>query len=367
MSEFVKNRARPEVFSLKPYVPGKPIEEVQRELGLDDIIKMASNENPLGSSPRAVAAVTAAMGQMHMYPDANCFELKNKLAAINGLNPQNILIGNGSDEILMLLAAAFLNRGDQVIYGDPTFSAYEFSGQVMGAKETVIPLQNFTFDLKAMSRAINAETKLVFICNPNNPTGTIVREPALDQFMQLVPEEVLVVFDEAYAEYVEDPAFISGLKYVKAGRNAVVLHTFSKIYGLAALRVGYALSNPEIVQAAELVSQPFNVNRLAQAGALAALEDIEHVQHSRVVNSAGKQYLYREFEKLGLNYVPTEANFIFVDTGRDCRDVFDALLRMGVIIRKGDVFGHPTYIRVSIGTAAQNGRLIKSLTQVLAK
>ena len=365
MNNFVKDKARPEVFTLKPYVPGKPIEEVKRELGLDDIIKMASNENPLGSSPKAIAAVQKSLKMMHLYPDANCFNLKTRLAAVTGIADTGILIGNGSDEILMLLAATFINRGDQIIFAQPSFSEYEFTAKIMGGECIEVPLADFTHDLDSLLAAITDRTKMVYICNPNNPTGTIVGAAAIASFMAKVPDDVLVVFDEAYSEYVESPEFISGVKYVKAGRNAIVLQTFSKIYGLAALRIGYALTRPEIAQAVEMITEPFNVNMLAQVAALAAIDDIEHVELSQKINSDGKRYLYNELEKMGLKYVPTEANFIFLDTGKNSQEVFQAMLRLGVIVRTGDIFGHPNFIRVTIGTQAENERFIDTLQQVL--
>ncbi|MEA4926800.1 MAG: histidinol-phosphate transaminase [Syntrophomonadaceae bacterium] len=366
MTDFVKDKARPEIFTLKPYVPGKPIDEVKRELGLKDVVKMASNENPLGSSPQAIAAVRKSLELMYLYPDSHCYELKQRLAEITGVNENSILIGNGSDEVLMLLATAFINRGDQIILAQPTFAEYEFTAKIMGGECIEVPLVEFTHDLEGALAAITDKTKMVIICNPNNPTGTIVGAAAIARFMERVPEDVLVVFDEAYSEYAESPDFVSGLQYVRAGRNAIVLHTFSKIYGLAALRVGYALTLPEIAQALEMIMEPFNVNLLGQIGARAALDDLEHVERSRAVNSAGKKYLYGELENMGLFYVPTEANFIFLDTGRNSREVFQAMLRLGVIIRTGDNFGHPTFIRVTVGKPAENERFIASLRQVLA-
>lgn len=366
MKSFIKDKARPEVFTLKPYVPGKPIEDVKRELGLDDIIKMASNENPLGSSPKAIEAVEKNVRNMHLYPDANCFNLKTRLAAVTGIAADGILIGNGSDELLMLLAATLLNRGDQIIFAQPSFSEYEFTAKIMGGECIEVPLIDFTHDLDSLSAAITDRTKIVYICNPNNPTGTIVGAAAIERFMEKVPDDVLVVFDEAYGEYVESPDFASGLQYVQAGRNAMVLRTFSKIYGLAALRVGYALTLPEIAQVVEMITEPFNVNMLAQVAALAAIDDTHHVQSSRDANSAGKKYLYNELEKMGVYYVPTEANFIFLDTGKNSQEVFKAMLQMGIIIRTGDIFGHPNFIRVTIGTQVENERFIKALQQVLA-
>ncbi len=367
MSDFVKDRARPEIFNLKPYVPGKPIEEVRRELGLDDIIKLASNENPLGPSPLALQAVAASLPDLHMYPDANCFLLKQRLAAHLGVGIEEILVGNGSDEILMLLATAFLEKGDRVIYGTPTFSEYEFTATIMGAQCLQIPLREFTYDLDRMLAGVDERTKMIYICNPNNPTGTIVNDEAVQRFMDRVPGHVLVVFDEAYGEYADDPAFVSGYKYVREGRPAIVLHTLSKIYGLAGLRIGYALTRPDIAAAVEMITPPFNVNSLAQIGARAALDDREHLQRSQELNRQGKQYLYEALVRLGLSYVPTEANFIFVDTGRNCREVFQALLEKGVIVRTGDVFGYPDFIRITIGTPEQNQRFIESLAQILKK
>jgi len=366
MNDFVKAKARPEVFTLKPYVPGKPIDEVKRELGLSDIIKMASNENPLGPSPKAIEAVRGSLPQMHLYPDANCFSLKKRIAEISGIDPSGILVGNGSDELLMLLSAAFLNRGDQILYATPSFSEYEFTAKIMGAECIEVPLNNFTHDLSAMLKFITPKTKIVYVCNPNNPTGTIVSVQEIEQFMDQVPEDVLVVFDEAYQEYVASPDYISGLQYVKKGRNAIVLRTFSKIYGLAALRVGYGLTTPDIAQAVEMITEPFNVNSLAQVGALAAVDDNEHVNQSKAVNETGKKYLYGALEKMGLYYVPTEANFIFLDTGKNSQEVFKSMLLKGVIIRTGDIFGYPTYIRVTIGSQAENERFVTALTEALA-
>ncbi|MEN6462499.1 MAG: histidinol-phosphate transaminase [Syntrophomonas sp.] len=365
MSDFIMAKARPEIFNIKPYVPGKPIDEVKRELGINDVIKMASNENPLGPSPAAVAAISLALPELHLYPDSNCYYLKNKIAAVTGLNQDNVLVGNGSDELLKYIAETFLNKGDEIIFANPTFSEYEFTARVLGGECITVPLEDFTNDLKAMLNAVTPKTKLIFICNPNNPTGTIVTGEEIDDFMQKVPEDILVIFDEAYADFVESQAFTSGIKYVKQGKNVIVLKTFSKIYGLASLRVGYGLTTPAIAGAIERVREPFNVNTLAQVGALAALDDNEHVTLSRKVNSEGKKYLYNAFSEMGLNYVPTEANFILVDTGKNCQEVFGKLLTQGIIVRCGDVFGYNTFIRVTVGTQDENTRFIYSLKKIL--
>lgn len=301
-----------------------------------------------------------------MYPDANCFYLKTKLSEVTGLSNEQILIGNGSDELLKLIAETFLNAGDQVVFADPSFVEYEFTAKIMGADCIMIPLVDFKHDLPTMLASITDKTKIVYICNPNNPTGTIVTKDEIAAFMSQVPEHVLVIFDEAYIEYVENPDFISGLEYLNQGRNVIVLRTFSKIYGLAALRVGYGLTTTAIAQAVERVTEPFNVNMLAQIAATAALGDHAHVSNSQRVNSQGKQYLYNEFEKMGLSYVRTEANFIFVNVGRDCKKVFKDLLSLGIIVRTGDIFGFPTFIRVTIGSADENERFIAGLKEVLS-
>ena len=367
MQDFVKNRARQEIFKLKPYVPGKPIEEVKRELGIDNIIKMASNENPLGPSPQALEAITRVLPEIYLYPDANCFELKQRLADYFKVSADSILIGNGSDELLKLLAEAFINKNDQVIFAQPTFSEYEFVSLIMGAECIKIPLKNHTLDLDATLQAITPKTKIIFICNPSNPTGTIIESEQMHLFMEQVPDDIIVVFDEAYSEYVENPNFPDSLAYVRAGRNVIVSHTFSKIYGLAALRAGYAITTPSIAQAIETVTEPFNVNTLAQVGALAAIDDREHVLKSKQVNHDGKQYLYAELNRLGLEYVSTEANFILIDCGMNCQIVFNDLLKQGIIVRTCDHFGFPNSIRVTVGKAEDNQRFINSLENVLRK
>lgn len=361
-------RCREAILEIKPYVPGKPIEEVQRELGIKDVIKLASNENPLGPSPDAVMALREAVEKVYLYPDGNCYYLKEALAAKLGVSPEQLIIGNGTDEILVMLAEAFVDPGEEIIVADPTFSEYEFAAQVMGGRAVKVPCRDFRHDLEAMAAALTPRTRLIFVCNPNNPTGTIVERQELDDFLAKVPSHVLVVLDEAYNEYVTSPAYPDTLAYVRAGRpNIIVLRTFSKIYGLAGLRVGYGVSHPEIIRALNRVREPFNVNFLAQVAAMAALKDEYHVAKSQEVNTEGKEFLYQQFQALGLNYVPTEANFIFVDIGRDSREVFASLLRKGVIVRTGDIFGYPTFLRITIGTRRQNQRLIEALREVLAE
>lgn len=365
MGSYVTRNARPEVFKLKPYSPGKPIEEVERELGITNVIKMASNENPLGPSPRAVERLQSALPKLNLYPDSACFYLKKALAAKFGMPEECFLVGNGSDELLRLISETFLSPEDEVIFAEPSFVEYEFMASIMGAKCRPVALKDFKHDLEAMKELINDNTKIVYVCNPNNPTGTIVTSDEIADFMSDIPEDVLVVFDEAYYEYVDSPDYVSGLEYLKQGRNVIVLRTFSKIYGLAGLRIGYGLTTPEIAEAVNRVREPFNVNLAAQEAAMGALDDDDHLQRSRKINIEGREYLYKAFKEMGLNYVPTQANFIFLDLGRECQPVFKQLLQMGVIVRTGDIFGYPNFIRVTIGKPEENQRFIAALKGIL--
>lgn len=365
MNEFIKAKARKEIFELKTYVPGKPVDEVKRELGVKDVVKMASNENPLGTSPRAVAAIKEGLDSLNYYPDSNCYYLKEKMTDFWGIDAASLLIGNGSDELLRLIAETFINPDDEVILAEPFYAMYEFTAKIMGARCITVPLKDFGHDFDAMLAAVTEKTKIIYLCNPTNPTGTACGKDETDAFIKKAGQDILIVFDEAYFEYADKERCVSGVEYLKQYRNIIVLKTFSKIYGLAALRIGYALTTPEIAQAVKRVCEPFNVNTLAQLAAAAAIEDHAHVTNSLAVNNRGKDYLYAAFEEMGLNYVPTEANFIFVDTGQDSREVFNRLLQMGIIIRTGDIFGYPTFIRVTIGAYLENQRFIESLKKVL--
>lgn len=362
-----KQLHREKIMAIKPYVPGKPVEEVERELGISDVIKLASNENPLGPGPAAVRALQGMVDNVSIYPDGNCYYLKTALAEKLGVLPANLIVGNGSDEIIKMIAEAFLDEGEEAIVADPTFSEYDFATKIMGGRTVVVPTRALTHDLPAMAEAITEKTKLVFICNPNNPTGTIVRKAEVEAFMAQVPEDVITVFDEAYYEYVMAEQYPQTLDYVQAGHNVIVLRTFSKIYGLAGLRVGYGVSTPELIGMLNRVKEPFNVNLLSQAAALAALDDTEHLERSRQVNEEGKNYLYGEFRRLGLPYEPTHANFIWVQIKADCQKVFSKMLRRGVIVRTGDIFGAPDVLRITIGTPEQNKRVISTLEAVLTE
>ncbi len=362
----MKTGSRKELDVIKPYVPGKPIEEVQEELGITDIIKLASNENPLGPSTKAQQALVDFVKQAHIYPDGSCSVLKRRLAKHWGISPEQLIIGNGSDEILKFIAEAFLQPGDEVVVAEPTFSEYHFVSQLMGAKLCRVPCVDFTHDLAAMAEAINDKTKIVFVCNPNNPTGTAVGHTSLLEFVEQIPDTVLIVIDEAYYEYVQRQDFPDVLPWLKERQNVLVTRTFSKAHGLAALRIGYGIGHPDLIAILEKTREPFNVNAAAQAAAIASLADPDHIDASVKVNEQGKAYLYQEFTAMGLQYVPTETNFVLVDVDREAPNVFEDLLQMGVIIRPAHVFGLPTFIRVTVGTADENERFIQALKEVTA-
>jgi len=357
---------RPCVSRLTPYTPGKPIEEVQREFGLTDIVKLASNENPLGPSPKAVEAMRRAAEEVRLYPDNDCYHLRRALAEKLGVPGHQVVIGHGSDEIIHNIGLAFISPGDEVMMCSGPFSQYEFTALVMDGTPVYVPMVDFRYDVAGMARRLTDRTKVVFIGNPNNPTGTMVTQDELAQFMQAVPDRTIVVLDEAYCEYVEDPEYPDSLALVRQGQPVIVLRTFSKIYGLAGLRVGYGAARADLAAALERVREPFNVSTLAQVAALASLADGEQVERTRRMNSEAKRYLYREFERLGLRYTPSQANFVWLDVARECRGVFTELLKRGVIVRTGDIFGAPTHIRVTTGTPEQNVRFVKALEDVLA-
>ncbi|MHB0913103.1 MAG: histidinol-phosphate transaminase [Armatimonadota bacterium] len=361
----ISDLVRANICRLKPYVPGKPIEEVEREYGVTNIIKLASNENPLGPSPKAVEAMKKAVEKVGLYPDGSGYSLLKALAKTWGVSDVEIALGNGSDDLIHLIGVTFLGPGDEVVLSDATFVRYESAAVLADCSYCQVPLKDHKYDLPAMADMISDKTRLIFIANPNNPTGTMVTKGEVEAFMERVPERAIVVFDEAYVEYVESSEYPDTLKYVREGRNVIVLHTFSKIYGLAGLRVGYAVARPEIIQCINQVREPFNVNSIGQVGALASLADPEQVERSKRVNSEGKMYLCAEFDAMGLPYAPSEANFVWVDVKSDCRRVFQELLKRGVIVRTGDIFGFPTFLRVTIGTADENRRFAESLREVL--
>jgi histidinol-phosphate aminotransferase len=354
-------QVHPDIRSLSPYIPGKPIDELQREFGLTRVIKLASNENPIGPSPRALAALNGVQGMLHRYPDGSAYQLRQAIADRWKVAGEQVILGNGSDEILGLLARTFLTPGDEAIMADHTFVIYKMEVTAVHGTPVIVPLVNWTHDLESMVRAITPRTRLFFLCNPNNPTGTMVSAEAVDRLMAQVPDDVIVVFDEAYFEYVRSPQFPDTIAYVKQGRNVIVLRTFSKIYGLAGLRIGYGISTAEIIDFLNRVRPPFNANSLAQKAALAALGDDEHVARSRAVNVAGMEQLEHGLRELGVSPISSEANFLYFDVRQDGRRIFDALLREGVIIRHID----GTMLRVTIGQPDENTAFLQALKKVL--
>jgi histidinol-phosphate aminotransferase len=352
--------------TLTPYPPGKPIEEVERELGIRGSIKLASNENPLGPSPKAVTAIAEALRSLHLYPDGSAFYLRRRLAERHGVSPDDILVGNGSNELIELIARTFLRPRDEAVMADQAFVIYRMVVQAMAATPRVVPLRHFTHDLEAMAEAVTPRTRLVFLANPNNPTGTIFRRAEWDAFLQALPAgQLIVVADDAYADYVEDPDYPDTIAARGDGSVPVVtLRTFSKLYGLAGLRIGYAVAPGQVIDALQRIRQPFNVNALALVGALAALDDHEHVRRTLEVNRQGMRTLSEGFERLGLSYVPSAANFMLVRVGQGLV-VYQALLRQGVIVRPMDGYGLPEYLRVTIGLPEENRRVLETLAAVL--
>lgn len=359
--------AQPGVQKLSPYVPGKPVDELARELKLDPagIVKLASNENPLGPSPKALAAIQAELSELTRYPDGNGFVLKQRLAQRYSVGVHQVTLGNGSNDILELVARAYLAPGLNAVFSEHAFAVYPIATQAVGAEGRAVAAKNWGHDLDAMADAIDENTRVVFVANPNNPTGTWFDAAALGTFLARVPAHVLVVLDEAYIEYAEGQELPDGLAYLADYPNLLVSRTFSKAYGLAALRVGYAISSPVIADVLNRVRQPFNVNSLALAAACAALDDVDYLAASRRVNDAGRAQLEHGFRQLGLEWIPSRGNFIAVDFVRDAAPINQALLREGVIVRPVAGYGMPTFLRVSIGTERENARFLDVLAQVL--
>jgi len=347
--------------SINPYVPGKPIEELERELGIAGSIKLASNENPLGPSPKAVAAIKKALERLNRYPDGSGYYLSYALAKKYDVDISQMILGNGSNELIELAARTFVQPGDEVISADPSFVVYKMITQAGGGTNIIVPLKDDRHDLDAMAERITAKTKLIFIANPNNPTGTMNTKAEMDRLMEHVPDHVIVAADEAYCEYVTHADYPDSLDYLRAGKNVLVLRTFSKIYGLAGLRIGYGITTPQIAEFMNKVRQPFNTNALGQIGALAALGDRKHVEKSIAANNEGKQFLYQSFMRLGISYVKTETNFIMIETRFEGNDLYTKLLKTGVIIRP--IGGKR--LRVTIGLPEENKRFVDELEKIL--
>jgi histidinol-phosphate aminotransferase len=354
--------------AVRPYVPGKPIEEVIREQGVDDVVKLASNENPLGVSPKALSAMREALEHVNLYPDSASHDLRAAIAERFGLSIDRVAVGGGADDLILELAMAYLEDGDEVVISRSSFPVYDIYVAAMRAKLVKTPLASgYRVDLDATADAITDRTKIVVVCNPNNPTGTIVTADELDPFVRCVPEGVLIVVDEAYAEMVDSDAFPDAMAYVRDGRpNVLVLRTFSKVYGLAGIRLGYAFGVPETIAALHRVKNIFNVSVVAQAAGIAALRDEEFVKESVRANAAGRRYLCREFDRLGLEHAESHTNFVLVRIGPDAGRIYERLLERGIIVRPCAQYDLPDFLRISIGTAEQNERLIGALEELVA-
>lgn len=358
---------RPNIEGIRPYKPGKPIEQVVRELGIKGpVIKLASNENPLGPSPRALAALRRALPGLHYYPEDSGPELRAKLSTVHKVDADSILLGNGSVELIMMACMAYLEPGDELVMSDHSFMMARQGAAIMNAKLVEVPTQEYTHDLERMLSSITPRTKIVYIDNPINPLGTIATKDALNEFMAKVPEHVLVIIDEAYSEYITSRDYPKALDYYNQNKNVLVLRTFSKIYGLAGLRIGYGFARPEIIGCLAKVRLPFNVSRSAQVAAVAALDDKRHIVRSRQTNEAGKEFFYRELKKLNkVFYLKSYANFVFINFAVDSQEIFDELQHRGVITRTVKEYKFPNALRVSVGTQAENKRFIKALCEVV--
>jgi histidinol-phosphate aminotransferase len=350
---------------LVPYPPGKPLEELEREYGVKNPIKLASNENPLGPSPKAQAAIQRAISNLHRYPDGSGYYLKARLSALLNLSADRIVLGNGSNELIELLVRVFVRPGDETISSDPSFLVYRKMVQSVGGINMIVPLRDFGHDLPGIARAVTERTRLIFLDNPNNPTGSVFATSEFERFLANLPDWLLVVLDEAYMEFARDPDTPRGRAYLDLDPRVVTLRTFSKAYGLAGIRIGYGMMDSEIAAHLNRIRQPFNVNALAQVGALAALDDLEHLERTLDVTSKGMTYLTEGLLAIGCHILPSQTNFLFVEVGRDAKEVYEAMLRQGVIIRAITAYGFPQHIRITIGLPEENERCLKALGRVL--
>ncbi|GMQ90102.1 MAG: histidinol-phosphate transaminase [Gammaproteobacteria bacterium] len=367
MSIDVLSLAVPGVRAIKPYEPGRPIEEIEREYGVTDVVKLASNENPLGPGPRALAETRRQLTAVSRYPDGNGFALKSALADKLSVVPEQLTLGNGSNEILEFAARAFVLPENEVVFSAHAFAVYPLVTQAVGARAVITPAHDWGHDLEAMAQALNDRTRLIFLANPNNPTGTWTRRTELETFLERVPAHVLVVVDEAYFEYVVEPEYASAIAWIGRFPNLIVTRTFSKVHGLAGLRVGYGVSTSEVADVLNRVREPFNVNSLALVAAEAALADLAHVTHSVKMNQEGMQQLTAAFMQMGLPYIPSVANFIAVDVGRPGAAVYEALLREGVIVRPVANYGMPNHLRVTVGLPEENRRFVDALAKIVIR
>ncbi len=362
----MKNLVPEHIKNSKLYPPGWPIEEVKRKYGIEKIVKLNSNENCLGPSPMAVKAVAGAAADINLYPDNSAYYLKNRLAEQHGVSPEHIILGNGSNELVQFIIMTFLQPGEEILTAKPTFLLYGIMGRVMGGRVEEIPLKDYSFDLERMAEKISSKTKIIFISNPNNPTGTIVDRDLLEMFIESIPEDVILVLDEAYSEYVTSSNYPDSMESARHGRNIIILKTFSKAFGLAGVRIGYAAAPPDLVSYMERIREPFNASVIAQRAALAALDDKGHLQRTIKNNCDGIDYMYAQLQRMNLFHVPTQANFIFIRLGPKAETICEDLMKEGVLVRSLSDFDMPDYIRVTIGLPEENRRFVEILDKTIA-
>jgi len=361
----MKNLIRKSVLRIQPYEPGLPIEVLRRELALEgEISKLASNENPLGPPTLAIKAIKASLEDGHIYPDNSCYELKTKLARHLGVSPKNLCVGNGTTELILIVGMTFVNPGETYIMSESSFIMGKVVAQVMDSNLIEVPLKEYRHDFDTILKSISSDTKIVYLDNPMNPIGNMVTQSEVSKFMEKVPEDVIVVFDEAYHEYVNQKNFPNTLKFIEEGRNVIVLRTFSKLYGLAGLRVGYCITKEDFIDALQKVNPPFSVNRFAQIGASAALDDKEHIRKTKELNESGKKFLYEHLEKMSIFHIPSETNFVTLDVKTDANKISEELQKKGVIVRPLTMYGKPTFLRVTVGTLEQNKRFVEAFEQI---
>jgi histidinol-phosphate aminotransferase len=354
------------ILSIKPYTPGKPLEELEREYGIDDSIKLASNENPIGPSPMAVSAIRESIKKLNRYPDGSGHDLIRKISNHVGFSPQHIVLGNGSDEIIGMLAFAMLQPGDEAILPVPSFLMYDIMVRGAGATPVSVPLASLSIDLEAIKKKMTSKTRMIFLCNPNNPTGTVILRKDFENFLQQMPPGVIVVIDEAYIEFVRDKDCVKSFEYLDDTTPLVTLRTFSKAYGLAGLRIGYGVMPVEIADILNRIRLPFNTNSLAQAGAVAALDDNVFLEKVISLVHEGLDFLYDALDSLGITYFPAQTNFFLIDVRKDADEIYEDMLRQGVIVRSMKSYGYPNYIRINVGLHKENVRFLKALEKCLA-
>jgi histidinol-phosphate aminotransferase len=362
----MKKLIRDNLLKIQPYEPGKPIEVLRRELDLEgEISKLASNENPLGPSPLAIEAIRKSLEEGHLYPDNSCYQLRTRLAEHLEVSPKNLSVGNGTTELILLMGMTFLNPGETFIMSESSFIMGKLVAQVMDSNLIEVPLKNYRHDFETILKSITNDTKIVYLDNPMNPIGTMMTQSEVSKFMEKIPEDIIVAFDEAYYEYVNDEDFPNTIKYIKEKKNVIVLRTFSKLYGLAGFRVGYCIAKEDFIEAIKKASPPFSVNRFAQIGALAALDDKDHIKKTKEINEAGKRLLYEHLGKMSVFYIPSETNFVTLDVKTDANKIAAELQKKGVIVRPLTMYGKPTFLRVTIGTLEQNKRFIETFKQII--